>query len=534
MQKETTTPKMAASPDVQAAGPDEPLIFSDIQAVILSGYGHLLHSAYLFLRLPRADGAGQITPAARAALLATIPEVTVANHQKDAAQREKTALNLAFTYDGLAALGHSEETLETFSPEFRSGMTADYRSRALGDVEANDPNNWEWGGTMPSPDKMPGPGKVPSPDKVPDPDKAPDLALLCFAHTKEGLEAMVSGLKERFGVCGALVIADERSTPEMHKRGEHPRDEHFGFRDNITSVSIEGGFGVKDPGQQPVKAGEFILGYKNEYTQKTNWPRLNPTEGNPGVDVGMNGAYLVFRKLEQDVPAFWDYCRAQAAGLPTGDGAAAPTPEFVGAKMVGRWRSGAPLTVCPFADDPEMARKPDKVNNFVYAAGDPEGHGCPFGAHIRRANPRDMLSTLSPKDSQAVVNHHRILRRGRPYGPRLDDPTTARDDGHKRGLLFFCVNASISRLFEFVQQTWLNDPKFARRWNEPDPVTGSQDNIDAAARTEAGAEFTIPQATTRLRLQNVPQFVTVRAGVYLFLPGLTALRALTTQQPEGG
>ena len=520
MQNATTTPRMAASPDVQADGPAETLTFSDIQAVILSGYGHLFHAAYLFLRLPRAEGAGRITPAARAALLATLPEVTGANHQKDEAQREKTALNLAFTFGGLAALGHSEETLETFSPEFRSGMTADYRSRALGDVEANDPKNWEWGGN--------------GPNGTPDQDKSPDLALLCFAHTSDELKAMVGGLMERFGGVGAQVIADERSTPEMHRRGEHPRDEHFGFRDNITSVYIKGGFGVKDPGQSEVKAGEFILGYKNEYGQKTNWPRLNPTEGSPGQDVGMNGAYLVFRKLEQDVPAFWDYCRAQAAALPAGDGAAVPTPEFVGAKMVGRWRSGAPLTVCPFADDPALANDPNKVNDFLYAASDPDGFGCPVGAHIRRANPRDMLSSLKSKEAQDVVNHHRILRRGRPYGPRLDDPTTARDDGHKRGLLFFCVNASISRQFEFVQQTWLNDPKFARRWNEPDPVTGSQDNIDAAARTAAGAEFTIPQPTTRIRLQNVPQFVTVRAGVYLFLPGLAALRALTAGDGEGG
>lgn len=512
MQPETTTPTTATPPDVPAAGPTEPLNFSDIQAVILSGYGHLPHAAYLFLRLPRAQGTGQVTPEARAALTATLPQVTAANLQKDEAQREKTALNLAFTQDGLAALGHSEETLATFAPEFRSGMTADYRSRALGDVQANDPQGWQWGGT-----KDAGAGGT-----QPDPDKAPDLALLCFAHTEGGLKALVTGLKERFGACGTLLIADERSTPNMHSRNEH-----FGFRDNITSVHIEGGFGVKDPGQSVVKAGEFILGYSNEYGQKTAWPRINPAESRAGVDVGTNGAYLVFRKLEQDVPAFWKYCREQAAKLPAGDEAAAPSAEFMGAKMVGRWRSGAPLALCPLADDPGLANKPSHVNNFAYAATDPSGFACPAGAHIRRANPRDMLSTLSPKDSRAVVNHHRILRRGRPYGPPLSDPTAAQDDGQKRGLLFFCVNASISRQFEFVQQTWLNDPKFARRWNEPDPITGSQANIDAAAQTDAGAEFTIPQPTTRLRLQNVPQFVTVRAGAYLFLPGIAALRALT-------
>jgi Dyp-type peroxidase family len=506
----------ATPPDVPSSGGEAPLDFADIQAILLSGYGHLPHAAYLFLRLPRAEGTGQITPDARAALVATLPEVTAANLQKDAAKREKTALNLAFTYDGLAALGHSPETLATFPPEFRSGMTADYRSRALGDVQANDPKNWEWGGTQDD-----GAGGT-----MPDPEKAPDLALLCFAHTADGLKALVSGLKERFGACGVQVIADERSTPDMHNR-----QEHFGFRDNITSVHIEGGFGVKDPGQSIVKAGEFLLGYPNEYGQKTAWPRLNSTGGSDGVDVGTNGAYLVFRKLEQDVPQFWDYCRAQAQSLPT-TGGAALTPEFLGAKMVGRWRSGAPLALCPFEDDPELAKNPNKVNDFAYAAEDPHGFRCPMGAHIRRANPRDVLSTLDPEGARTVVNHHRILRRGRPYGPPFSDPTTAADDGRKRGLLFFCVNASISRQFEFVQQTWLNDPKFARRWNEPDPITGSQDNIDAAAQTTAGAEFTIPQPTTRIRLQNVPQFVTVRAGAYLFLPGIMALRRLTTGEPQ--
>ena len=510
MPAETTTPTTATPPDVQADQPVEALNFSDIQAVILSGYGHLPHASYLFLRLPRSQGTGQITPEARAALVATLPEVAAANLQKEEAKREMTAVNLAFTYDGLAALGHSDETLETFSPEFRSGMTADYRSRALGDVGANDPRGWEWGGT-----RKDAAGKIEL-----DPDKTPDIGLLCFAHTEQGLEALVGGLRERFGACGALTIAEERAVPHTPDR-----QEHFGFRDNITSVFIEGGFGVKDPGQSVVKAGEFILGYPNEYGQKTAWPRINPTETTAGVDVGTNGAYLVLRKLEQDVPAFWDYCRAQAARLMDGV-ADAPTAVFVGAKMVGRWRSGAPLTVCPFADDPELAREPNKINDFAYAAPDPHGFGCPVGAHIRRANPRDMLSTLSPKDARDVVNHHRILRRGRAYGKPLADPTADRDD-EKRGLLFFCINASISRQFEFVQQTWLNDPKFARGWNEPDPVTGSQDNIDAAAQTAAGAEFTIPQPTTRLRLQNVPQFVTVRAGAYLFLPGLAALRALT-------
>lgn len=509
--QDATTPTTATPPEEPSAGATKTLNLPDIQAIILSGYGHLPHAAYLFLRLPRAEGAATITPQARAALAETVREVTGARLQKDRSQREKMALNLAFTYAGLMALGHSEATLETFAPEFRGGMTEDYRARALGDVGENSPQHWEWGGTRPD-----GTGGT-----EPDPEKSPDLLLLCFAETADGLQVLADCLKTRFGSIRAAVIAEEWSQPDMHNQNEH-----FGFRDNITSVLIKGGFGVKDPGQITVNAGEFILGYPNQYKQLTSWPRLNPTATEPGKDIGRNGAYLVFRKLAQDVPAFWNYCRSQAEGLPTTGGAAA-TPEFVGAKMVGRWRSGAPLAVCPFADDPALADDSNKINDFLYAADDPHGFGCPVGAHIRRSNPRDMLSTLDPYHSKITVNHHRILRRGRPYGPPYADPTEAAEDGQKRGLLFFCVNASIARQFEFVQQTWLTDPKFARFWNEPDPLTGNADNPNGTG--PATAEFTIPQATLRLRLQNVPRFVTVAAGAYLFLPGLAALRVLTDQ-----
>ena len=192
--------------------------------------------------------------------------------------------------------------------------------------------------------------------------------------------------------------------------------------------------------------------------------------------------------------------------------------------MVGRWRSGAPLALCPWADDPELAADDDRVNDFGYATEDPQGFGCPLGAHMRRANPRDHFSTLGPEDSRVVVDHHRLLRRARSYGRPYVDPTTATPDGVERGLLFFCIGANIARQFEFVQQTWIMDPKFSDLWNEPDPVMGQECNV--FGNPPGGVEFTIPQNTARIRLQKVPQFVTVRAGAYLFLPGITALNAL--------
>jgi len=495
-----------------AGAPAEPLQLGDIQAITLTGYGHLRHAAYLFLRLPRVGGDmcdpnATITPEAHSLLKTTARLANGAKIAPTRAEREKSAINVAFTFDGLAALGLSSATLQSFPPEFQGGMTQDYRARALGDTGTNSPEYWQWGGTKP------GLAKNGDQTQAVDLEKLPDLLLLCYAELASQLDAMVADLKSHWVACGAVVIADERAEPDMHDSREH-----FGFRDNITSVHIDGGFGVKDPGQSIVPAGEFVLGYKNAYGQYTATPCLDGS-----TDIGKNGTYLVFRKLVQDVPAFWKYCETIAANLPNPTADAIP-PEFIGAKMVGRWRSGAPLALCPFADDPALALDSDLVNNFGYSAEDPKGFGCPMGAHMRRANPRDTLSTLDPAGSRVVVDHHRVLRRARSYGAPYEDPTTAEPDGEERGLLFFCVSADIARQFEFVQQTWMMDPKFADMWNEPDPITGQEANVYGDPAT--GAEFTIPQKTGRIRLRSVPQFITVAAGAYFFLPGIAALQRI--------
>jgi Dyp-type peroxidase family len=459
------------------------------------------------LRLPR-EGA-VVTDRARAALRAVAEKVTAARWEDDRSKRDKTAVNIAFTCEGIAALGHTAATLGSFPPEFQSGMTTDYRARALGDIKANDPSHWEYFGTAEG-----GSG-------APNAAKRPDVLLLCFADSSAALDDTVAAVLKPFKTARATVIAEERGCPDMHNS-----QEHFGFRDSITSVKIAGGFGVKDPGQSVVAPGEFILGYENEYGQLTPSPILYPAPGAPGGDLGKNGAYLVFRKLRQDVPEFWNYCRAQARNLgPAAADVDEPsTLEFVAAKMVGRWRNGTPLTLSPFRHDDAVARDPSKINDFSYATEDADGSRCPFGAHIRRANPRDVLSTLGPDESRDTVNHHRILRRGRAYGKPLQDPTRDKEDGVNRGLLFFCINADIARQFEFVQQTWMTEPKFAGLWNEPDPLIGSVDNLKDPG--EEGAEFTIPQKTLRLRMQNVPRVVTVRAGGYLFLPGISRLNTI--------
>ncbi len=152
---------------------------------------------------------------------------------------------------------------------------------------------------------------------------------------------------------------------------------------------------------------------------------------------------------------------------------------------------------------------------FDYLAHDRDGLRCPISSHIRRANPRDARGG-SAADSRTVVGRHRIVRRGRSYGSPLPhaDALAGRDDGVARGLYFLCLQSSIARGFEFIQQTWLANPGFLGMHREPDPLVG-----DSAGK----CHFTIPADPCRLRLTSIPSVVTTLGGGYFFLPSLTAL-----------
>jgi deferrochelatase/peroxidase EfeB len=138
-------------------------------------------------------------------------------------------------------------------------------------------------------------------------------------------------------------------------------------------------------------------------------------------------------------------------------------------------------------------------------------------SHIRRTNPRESLDPDPGSDhSLAISRHHRILRRGRFYGPRMTPEQALADggDGNRRGLYFMCLNTNVSRQFEFIQQTWANSPKFAGLYDEPDPLLSPS------------GSFSIPADPVRQRVTGVPRFVTVRGGAYFMLPSVRAVRYL--------
>ena len=286
------------------------------------------------------------------------------------------------------------------------------------------------------------------------------------------------------------------------------------------------------PWADTVRAGEFVLGYPNEYGRYTESPTVaassDPTGILPGArsdgrgrDLGRNGTYLVLRQLAQHVHRFWQF----ADRVSSGPGRRQDPAERVrvAAKMVGRWPEGAPLVLSPDRDDPKLSG----ANDFAYHGADPNGERCPVGAHVRRANPRDSLDPdPGSRASVAINKRHRILRRGRGYGTRISidealangsDP--ASDEG--RGLHFLCLNANIARQFEFIQHSWINDPTFVGLYGDPDPLVG--------ARSGDRRDFTIQASPVRTRLEAVPEFVSVRGGAYFFLPGIRALRYLATR-----
>jgi len=450
---------------------------ADMQGMILSGYGSHPSAAYLFLSIldpPRArqwlkDIASRITTGG------------VYDRNRD------SSLNIALTYKGLARLGLSEATLATFSRPFAEDMAHPARERLLGDT----PESWAWG----------------------KPDHAIHVLLMVFGNDPAALARQRAA--EQAYVQGALQELFAIESEFLPQRPGHLEgEEHFGFLDGLAQPVIAGHRPGKSahPANQ-IQPGEFILGYLNEYGQHTASPKLRPPDSDPGAllpagDLGRNGTYLVLRQLHEDVAGFWNMLRDKCR---RDDGSEdPPAEETLAAKIVGRWRDGTPVTVSPDKDGGDPARQ----DSFGYAS-DPYGERCPFGAHIRRANPRETL-LKDPAESIMTNKRHRLLRRGRPYGPPLND--RYQDDGTSRGLVFITLCANIERQFEFVQHAWITSPNFAGLYDEADPLLGG--------RTESQGAFTMPGCPVRQRLQGILPHISTKGGAYFFLPGVRALRWL--------
>ncbi len=493
------------------------LDFDDVQGLLRFGFGGMHRACFYIVRI-RDVGAARSWLAAAHVTTARVLQPP-----------PSSALQIAFTFEGLQTLGVPPEVLGGFSPEFRSGMTGDEsRSRRLGDTGANNPEAWRWGAH----------------------ERTPHLAIMMY-----GKEGFMQECEAEFkGPSWDVAFEVLERLPTSYLGDVEP----FGFADGISQPSVdwEGKRTVKGDQLQYsnlASLGEFLLGYSNEYGEFSDRPLLESTAGGasqllPALDqpqkkdLGRNGTYLVMRQLEQDVRGFWQFVDKAA-------GSKLEERNRIAEAMVGRKMDGTPLV--PLRDKLIDGIGPDEkdraYNQFTYD-DDPVGVRCPIGSHIRRSNPRnaDFSSHVKGKishlirtlgfgrrsirdDLMSATRFHRLLRRGREYGERLS-PQDALQPGSpgdtERGLHFICLNSNIARQFEFVQGAWLMSTKFDGLSEESDPLMGNREPIKGCPVTDT---FSLPHENgLRERVEGLPQFVTVRGGAYFFLPSLRALRYFAT------
>ncbi len=434
----------------------------DIQHFLISRTPALA-ARYEFLTFPSA-GVG------RAWLSGILEKVGSANavstHEPDSRW-----VTVAFTWNGLQAMGIDADALATFPEEFRIGMAA--RAAVNGTTGRNDPKNWT--GSLASPGLH--------------------AIVILFARDVAERERCKIEHRKFLAECGAKVLShlDLAAIPPYDRPHEH-----FGYRDRLSEPTVEGAGYEPTPGSGPlIKAGEFFLGYPDE-------TGLQPALPQPEI-LTRNGSYIAYLRLEEHVGAFREFLGE--------NGKTPEEQELVAAKLMGRWRSGAPLVLAPEKDDPELGKDKKRTNDFNYGQMDPYGYACPLGSHIRRMNPRDTAHNMQRR---------RMIRRGGTYGPPL--PEGVPDDGVERGVAAFVGCASLARQFEFTMNVWVNDPEFHELGNERDPFVGTHDGT---------FDYAIPKRPIKKTIRSLPAFTTLRGGAYFFLPGIRALRFLASGGKDG-
>ncbi|HTJ75805.1 MAG TPA: hypothetical protein VL337_10620 [Acidimicrobiales bacterium] len=451
------------------------LDLAELQGNILRGYGRAYPTVrHLVLRVVDATAArralGSMTDGDRAT-----PDVTAA----DRSPREAGypwCLNVGFTWAGLRALGLPPRSLGSFPPEFRAGMGA--RARRLGDVGTSAPEHW-----------VAGLGD------------AGQVHALVTVHGHQ--RADVVGVSEQVvALEGGAAFAPLPGGPldgATFTGTDAARRVHFGYRDGISQPRFEGVHDEAEiPGRPFTPLGAVLLG------QPSLLPGITWRVPEPEGELGANGTFDAFRVLGQDVAGFEAFLHAQGDRLGC-------DPEEVAAKVCGRWRNGAPLTLAPTRAEADAFDHAD-LNRFAYREGDGDGRRCPIGSHIRRTNPRDAhIVQRGTNDVRTLV------RRGMPFGPPYD-PAVAEDPPVARGLLGNFVCASLSAQFEAMQADWLNlgllDPRIT---GTNDPLVGANDGATSTAAwtTAAGDDVVV---------HGLPRFVHTLGGAYCFLPSLPALR----------
>jgi deferrochelatase/peroxidase EfeB len=453
---------------------------ADVQGNILRGYRKPL-VRYLVLEVADISAARRFLAGSTSGRDG-VPQITT---EAPWPRKPDTCFNIGLTYEGLSALRTPKASLDTFPTEFKEGMSK--RALKLGDVGPSAPENW------------------PSPFNDP---KRIHLIATIYADETGQLEQV-----QQQALAGGKAFKLLGTRDGWSERDNYV---HFGYRDNLTQprfAEIHDDERYED-GQPKAPLGTVLLGYDTNF-EGLRWRVPYPET------FGLNGTFNAFRVLAQDVFGFEAYLDKAATDLlrhpnvdellPPGAEASvahglsrhAALREVVAANMCGRWRDGTPLALSPHGPDPKIDR-----TNFDYGSDS----RCPYGAHIRRCNPR------GGQIVQRVANNsRRLIRRGMPYGPAYD---ATKPDTAERGLLGNFIGANLGAQFEAISCDWLNlglqDPR----------VTGSNDPLLGANDPET-SWFDLPLTSgAPIRLRGLPRFVTTRGGAYTFLPSLSAIRFL--------
>jgi len=531
-------PSLAGEDAELAGAPPEPVYErearDDIQGNVIPGFNKD-HQHYLFFRIGS-------TQAAKAWLRDMAPAISTMDDvlafvrihrslrhrfgESEPGLLKATWVNVAFSHAAIEKLVDKTAANAFGDRSFRQGLAA--RSAYLGDPAGPDsaghPSRWVVGG----------------------PDNAADILVIAAADDPDDLLDAVRLVKGGAQTHELELLFEQRGDTLPEPLRGH---EHFGFKDGISQPAVRGKVSAAPgdyiaprylqpadsrarmfakPGQVLVWPGQFLLGEPRQDPDDLIAPAA-PAANFPSW--ARRGAYLVVRRLRQDVPAFWDFAASSAGKLGL-------TPEHFAAMLVGRWPSGAPLMRAPTADDPALAGDTWANNHFIFdddtrpaglrpipgypgdsapqAAADVLGKVCPHFAHIRKANPRDSATDLG-KPSDTLIRH--ILRRGIPFGRPLAGVTDPAPElvAEERGLMFVSYAGTIEDQFEFLTRRWANSPV--------QPNLGGHDAI-AGQRERQGDRtrfLDFPAAGATVRLQIEREWVTPTGGGYFFAPPIGAI-----------
>jgi Dyp-type peroxidase family len=471
------------------------LVLDDIQGDVLIGLQKEVEN-FIFFKITDALFFGGVV---RRRVVSRITDTRLA-HQRELMLKRRVprafdplhGLNLGFTKDGIdQLLGAGRPTLD---PAFERGAGHPKTIATL-----HDPSESRWLRKFVS-DRIDGVFLVTGPDRS-----------SVTSHSNELLRLLGASIK--------VIYSEIGNTRPRAERGH----EHFGFLDGISQPGIRGlprSAPIRRPeeglpGRDLIWPGEFVFGYPGQHPDDPVKEGPPPAMAAPWL---RNGSYMVFRRLDQKVPEFRKFVAEGAARL-------GMDPQLLAARMVGRWKSGAPLELAPLRDNPELGSD-DKRNNDFEFADDRFQQKCPYAAHIRKVNPRDDLAA-------AEAQRHRIIRAGIPFGPEVElGETTTRQS---RGLMFVCYQTSIERQFEFIQSRYANNPGFVEGKRRPgggavtpgfDPIIGQAPGNGAREMDEPYPNY--PAGNRRTTLAMPHQFVVLTAAAYFFVPSITALRTVLT------